>query len=102
MDVADCIADVIYRLGFVNAGEMSGTSWVTSAELYQYADEAAKRLARECGAFIDWDDSITVTPGTAAYNLPANHVYTIFAAILYATGVVQILRLTPAGMLWAA
>jgi hypothetical protein len=77
MDVANCVTDAIYRLGFVNAGELTTTSWVTPAELYQFADEAGKRLAREAGAFVTVDNSIAVTAGTAVYSLPENHVFSM-------------------------
>jgi hypothetical protein len=101
LDTANSVADVIYRLGFVNAGEMTSSSWVTSTELYQWADEAAKRLARETGAFVTYDASISIAPGSATYSLPSTHVYTLMAWAVYPDGSGQLLRLTSAGQLWA-
>lgn len=77
MDVANCIADVWYRLGFTSSGDLGAGSWVTPTELYQFADEAGKRLAREAGAFVTVDNSIAVTAGTAEYTLPASHVFSM-------------------------
>ena len=57
---------------------MSGT-WVTSTELYQFADEAAQLLAYKCGAFTTVDTSITVSSGTAGYSLPASNVFSLGA-----------------------
>jgi hypothetical protein len=101
MDVANSVADAIYRLGFVNQAEQTAGSWVTPAELYQWADEAAKRLARETGAFAAYDDSIAVEAGTASYALPSNHVFTLMAAIVYPSGAMQLLRMTAVRDLWA-
>jgi hypothetical protein len=80
LDVANSIADIWFRLGFISAADLddSGT-WVTSTELYEWADEAAQKLAYATGAFITLDMSITVSSGTAAYTLPAANVFTLAA-----------------------
>lgn len=97
MDTASCVSDVLYRLGFTGSSDIATAgSWVTSNELYQWADELAKRMARESGVFVTYDMSITVTAGTAVYNLPASHVFTL-GAWLGSTW----LRITPVAELWA-
>jgi hypothetical protein len=101
LDTAASVTDVIYRLGFATSGDFSDSSWVTAAELYQWGDEAAKRLARETGAFVTFDESIALAPGTASYRLPSAHVYTVMAWAVYADGSGQLLRLTSVGDLWA-
>ena len=101
MDVANSVSDVTYRLGFVNAGEITSTSWVTPTELYQFADEAAKKLARDTGAFVTYDASIAISAPTAAYALPSSHVFTLMAAAIYVNGTIQILRMTAVRDLWA-
>jgi hypothetical protein len=91
LDVANSIADIIYRLGFLNATDLDAAgTWVTSTELYQWADEAAQLLAYRSGAFVTVDTSITAIGGTAVYTLPASNVFTL-AAWLGSTN----LRLTP-------
>jgi hypothetical protein len=97
IDAADSITDIIYRLGFQNSTDLDATgTWVTSTELYQFADEACQRLAFLTGAFITYDTSITVTSGTALYNLPASNVFTL-AAWLGSNA----LRITPVRELFA-
>jgi hypothetical protein len=97
MDTANCIPDALYRLGFQGPGDiaLAGT-WVTVAELYQWADEAAKKIAYESGVFITYDTSIAVTSGTAVWSLPASNVFTL-AAWLGSNA----LRITPVRELWA-
>lgn len=51
----------------------------TSAELIGYMDEAAKRLARVTGAFVERDESIAVVAGNGSYSLPTRHIQTIQA-----------------------
>lgn len=97
MDVANCISDVLYRLGFIDSTDLAqSTSWVTSVELYQWADEAVKKLAYEAGVFTVADASITVVIGTPVYNLPASHVFTLAAWLAS-----NPLRITPVRELWA-
>ncbi len=97
IDAANCITDLIYRLGFVNADDVDATgTWCTSTELYEFADEAVQRLAYLTGAFITYDSSITVTEGTAVYAEPAANVFTLQAWL----GDVN-LKLTPVRELWA-
>ena len=75
--VDNLIADCIYRLGFIDATDLGASnSWVTITELYQWADEQAKRLAYLAGVFQTIDTSIGITAGVALYNLQPEHVYT--------------------------
>src|SRR6185312_7105688 len=67
--------------------------WVTTTELYQFADDAGKRLSLAAGAFPVLDSSTAVSAGTAAYSLPATHVFTVMAWLVYTGGAPpQILR----------
>jgi hypothetical protein len=45
-----------------------------SDEFYQWADEAAKRLASNCGVFVERDASTTTSPNVAQYPVPAGFV----------------------------
>lgn len=101
LDVTNALLDVIYRLGFAGANDIGPASWVTPAELYQFADDAAKKIAYDAGVLITVDSSITVNSGTASYSLPTTHVFTLLAALVPATGPPQLLRLTPVRDLWA-
>ncbi len=97
LDTANCITDVLYRLGFQSAGDIAAAiPYVTVTELYQWADEAAKRLAYESGVFLAFDATITVTSGTAAWNLPAAHVFTVMIWLGTA-----LLRISTVGELFA-
>lgn len=49
----------------------------TEADLYGYADDAVKRLARMLGGFIERDAAGTVAAGTASYAVPSRHVETL-------------------------
>src|SRR5579864_63760 len=91
MDIANSIADSVYRLGFENAADMAAAgSWVNQNDLYQWADEIAKHLAYDAGVFVTWDTSIGVGPNISVYGLPATHVFTLLASL---AGV--LLRITP-------
>lgn len=102
IDVANSLADVAFRLGFLNSTELDTNSfWVTTTELYQWGDDAAKKLAYSAGIFPVVDNSITTTPSTAAYNLPAAHVFTVLAWLTYNAAPLQLLRLSTVGQLFA-
>jgi hypothetical protein len=101
IDTANCVADSWHRLGFQDAAEITSTSWVTSDELYQYADDAVKYLARTTALFLTYDSSIAVRPFASTYALPASHVFTQTAWLNNSTGSNQQLRITSAADLWA-
>ncbi len=79
--------------GFINTATLVGDLWPplnatgpTDAvfwaedELYQWIDEGAKKLARNLGVFVDYDDStIQTVANVKDYALPTNHVATIQA-----------------------
>ena len=96
IDIAACLNDIVYRLGFAGLGDLNAAnSWVGQPALYQWAEDAVKRLAREVGLFVVYD-TMPVTAGVPIYILPASHIFT-FAALLGA----QELRITPVANLWA-
>lgn len=100
-DVANCLADLWFRLGFLNALDMNRDDrWVTLAELYQFGDDRAKLLARTSSLFLTYDASINVVAATAAYNLPAAHVFTLSAWLVNTGGLLQMLRLSSVGQLF--
>lgn len=97
LDIANSVADVLYRLGFTDSTDLANNSaWLTSTELYQWADEEGKALSYRTGLFVTYDTSITVTSGTAAWTLPSNHVFTVAAWLG-----TQPLRITRVADLWA-
>ena len=76
-DVANVVnSDLWFRLGFLSQADMVAANWLTVAELYQYADDAAQSLASATALFLTYDNSIGVRAGTAAYPLPAGHIFT--------------------------
>jgi hypothetical protein len=101
-DVANCLADLWFRLGFLDANDANvDDRWVTVNEMYGFGDEAVKALGRSSLVFLTYDASIAVTPPTATYALPAGHVLTEGAWLLYAGLPLQLLRLTSVGELFA-
>lgn len=102
IDVANSLGDVPFRLGFLNAAELDSNNYsVTTTELYQFGQDAAQKMAYSVGLFLLVDDSITLVPNTPAYNLPAQHVFTILAWLLYTGLPIQLLRLSTVGQLFA-
>lgn len=100
--VASSLADIWFRLGFLSAAELAtNTLWLTTTELYQFGDDAGKRLSHSAGVFLLVDTSISVVAPTASYALPAAHVFTVMAWLVYAGAPVQILRMTSVGILFA-
>jgi hypothetical protein len=61
----------------LNAAGPSDLIFWTQAELYEFIDEAAQRLARTCGVFVERDTSITTETNTGTYALPADQVATV-------------------------
>jgi len=101
-DVQNVIdSDLWYRLGFQSQADLLAANWLTVGELYQFADDAVKAIARATSLFLTFDDSIAVSAGTAAYALPAGHIFTEGAWLVYASGGIQLLRLTTVGQLFA-
>lgn len=100
-DVADSLSDLWFRLGFLSQGDLDAAAWLTPADLYQFADEAVQRLAYTCGLFKVFDSSVSVTSSIASVTMPAGHIFTVFAYILYNPSFAQILRLTNVEQLFA-
>lgn len=98
MILSNCIGDVWFRLGFESAVEATAAgAWVTSAELYQFADDAVKRLARTTALFLTYDASIPIVAFVSIYQGPASAVYTESAWVVGG----QQLRITPVAVLYA-
>ncbi|GEM_PF-5618210 len=105
VDALNSLTDAIYRLGFVSLAEsQAAAAYVTNAELYQFADDAAKKLSYSAGIFVTLDSSIAVTAGVGVYSEPATHVFTVYAWISPLPGVggsSQVLRPTTVAQLFA-
>jgi hypothetical protein len=100
-DATNCLNDVWFRLGFMNADDMAvDDRWVTLDELFEFADEAVKRLAYSVGLFKAYDASVAVTAGAAQYTLPDQHVFSV-AAWFQSGGAVQLLRLSNVAQLFS-
>ena len=78
VDLSDALAE-IYPL--LNAASAADLVWWSDSELYQWADEAAQRLARRFGVFVERDASGSIVEGTASYGVPLRHVSTIHVSI---------------------
>ena len=78
LNLAGAIADLYPAL---NASGTADLVFWTEAELYEWADEAAKRLARVQGGFVERDSSTTLVVGTHTYTLPARHLSTIHVSL---------------------
>lgn len=64
----------------LNASTANDLIWWTDAELRQWAEEALKNLARECGLFTERNE-LPVFPGGAAYSLPARQISIIHLSL---------------------
>lgn len=78
VDLNAVIDSVLPALG---ATSLSDLDWCTQAELLQWADDAAKRLASKAGVFVEYDASATTTIGQAVYATPTGHIDTIKATL---------------------
>lgn len=91
VDLRLAIADVETALNAAGAGDLA--QW-TEADLWEWFDEAAKRLARGFGVFVERDASTAIALNVANYTLPARHLSTIHASIagvsLYAVNVQEL------------
>lgn len=72
------IADILPALG---ATSLQDLDWASSTELYQWADEAVKRLSHRCGVFVERDTSTSVVESTSQYPVPAGHIDTIHVTL---------------------
>lgn len=74
IDLRDSLSDLYPQLLASGASDL--IYW-TEDELYRYFDDAAKRLARNAGVFVERNTSITTVIDTGTYNLPAKQISTI-------------------------
>ncbi len=72
------VADILPALG---ASSLADLDWASSTELYQWADEAIKRLSHRCGVFVERDTSNTTVSGTSQYPVPDGHIDTIHVTL---------------------
>lgn len=72
------IGDILPALG---ASSLTDLNWCSATELYQWSDEAVKRLSHRCGVFVARDTSTTTVIGTSQYPVPAGHIDTIHATL---------------------
>jgi hypothetical protein len=78
VNAATVIAELLPALNTVAIADL--TFW-TKTELYGYADEAVKRLARSVGLFVERDAATAIIPGTATYSLPTRHISTVHVSL---------------------
>lgn len=72
------IADILPALGATSLGDLT---WASDAELFQWADEAVKRLSHRCGVFVERDTSTSVVALTSQYPVPTGHIDTIHVTL---------------------
>lgn len=79
VSIDQVISDILPALG---ATSLQDLDWATNTELYQWADEAIKRLSHRCGVFVVRDDvSTTLTIGLSQYQVPPGHIDTIHVTL---------------------
>ncbi len=78
VNAATVMADLLPLLNVSQAADL--TFW-TETELYGYADETARRLARSVGLWVERDASRAIVAGTGSYSLPARHISTVHVSI---------------------
>jgi hypothetical protein len=98
VDVDQIIGDLMPALG---AGSLADLSFASEAELYQWADEAVKRLSHRCGVFVFRDTSTSIESEQSAYPVPQGHIDTIHASLVPVTGAPLSLRATTSAELGA-
>lgn len=74
IDLRDPLGELFAQL---TATGVSDLEYWTEDELYRYFDDAAKRLARNAGVFVERNTSITTVIDTSTYNLPTKQISTI-------------------------
>lgn len=98
VNVDTIIGDLIPALG---AGSLQDLDWVSEAELYQWADEAIKRLSHRCGVFVFRDTSTSIESGLSPYPVPQAHIDTIHVTLVPVSGAPLSLRATTSAELEA-
>lgn len=73
------ISDVLPALG---ASSLQDLDWASVTELYQWQDEAIKRLAHRCGVFVERAAPFATTElNTSQYPVPPGHIDTIHVTL---------------------
>lgn len=72
------LADILPALG---ATSLVDLDWASSTELYQWADEAVKRLSHRCGVFVEYSFATLTGAGISQYPVPAGHIDTIHVTL---------------------
>lgn len=75
---------------YINLSQLAGELWPplnatnsadavfwTDTDIYNFFDEGAKTLARKCGVFTEYDESLTAVQSQGSYTLPSKHISTI-------------------------
>lgn len=70
----DVSALITAMLPALQAEAVNKLTFWTETELYQWASEALRRLARSAGVFVERDTSVTVGAGGSTYTLPERHL----------------------------
>lgn len=74
VDTSLVVAQLVPALNSDTAGNL--TFW-TSAQIYEWFDEAVKRLARGFGVFTEYDNTVLTVLGTGIYVMPARNLSVI-------------------------
>jgi len=77
----DLGATLTNLLPALNAASMLTLSFWTEDELYAFADEAAKRLARKVGVWVERDTSAAVSSLASTYTLPTRRVSIVHVSL---------------------
>lgn len=72
---------LIDLLPLLHAEDYSALVYWSEGEMYQLTDEAAKRLARSMGGFVERDASTALVVGTSSYAMPARHLSTLHLSL---------------------
>ena len=78
VDLSQVAAEVAPALG---ASGVSDLVFWSEDDVYDYANEAVKRLAASTGMFTALDGSSSITAGQATYSVPARHHLTLDLAL---------------------
>ncbi len=77
ISIATAITNLLPAL---NADALANLIWWTETELYEFAEEAARRLARSAAVFVE-TEQIAVSGGTASYTLGARSIATVHVSL---------------------
>lgn len=96
VDLANVLADILPALGATSFGDLD---WATQGELFQWLDEANKRLGNRAGFWVERYGNQTLNVATASVSVPVGHVDTIHVSFngskLRPAGVRELAALDP-------